>query len=285
MGSVPCGTPRKRLLRLTLTAVLATGAVCAVVKLGYVAYQARGQKQVLSDIRGIGGDVLYKSQVTYTQMEWPFPPAGPTSCLKLWEPQGIRGWLPSRMDSEWLDSIAAVNLYGKKTPREVLADIARLSSLEYLDIGRTELDADELELLAGCRSLRFLHLSGTRFDAADLGFLRDSSSLEELELTDTNITDQGLGSVVPLPNLRRLWLDGTQVTSAGLANLTTCNKLEQLVLSGTKVDDNALPHLRGLPSLRVLDLRSTSVTQTGVNDIRSALPNCKVFYEKEWAER
>ena len=281
MSSVPCGRPRKRLLRLSLATVLATGAISRLLKMGYVAYQGRGQKQVLSDIRGIGGDVLFKSQVTYTQLEWPVPPAGPTSCLSLWEPQGIYGWLPSWIDSDWLDSIAAVDLYAKKIPSEVLVDLGRLPHLEYLDMGRAEFNARELVLLAGCRSLRFLQLRGTRLDAADLSFLRDSKSLEELELTDTNIGDRGLGFVAPLPNLKRLWLGGTQVTSAGLANLTTCSKLEQLVLFGTKVDDNALPHLRVLASLRALDLRSTSVTQAAVNDIHGALPNCKVFYGKE----
>jgi hypothetical protein len=281
MSSVPCGAPRKPLQRLIFRAVLVAGVVCAVMKLGYVAYEAREERQVLADVRGMGGDVLYKSQLTYTQMEWPFPPAGPTSCLRLWQPRGIRGWLPSWIDSDWLDSIAAVDLYGKEIPREVLANIGRLRHLEYLEIGRAGFKTGELELLASCRTLRFLHLSGTRLDAADLSFLRNSRSLEELDLTDTDLTDRGLELLVPVPNLRRLWLGGTQVSGVGLANLRTCKKLEQLVLSGTKVDDNALPHLRELASLRVLDLRSTSVTQTGINDIRSELPNCKVFYEKE----
>jgi len=125
-----------------------------------------------------------------------------------------------------------------------------------------------------------LKLYGTGIGDADLGFLADTGVLEELGLSDTQVGDDCLESVVRLRGLRLLELNHTRVTSAGLAKLATCRKLEQLELYETEVNDDGLTHLKKMPTLRHLDLRATKVTPAGVDDLRRALPNCTIYWER-----
>lgn len=271
---------RKRLPQFSLRDILLAFIVISLL-IGYPADRARKQRQVRSDIHRMGGCARYKSLAMYDQVNWPFPYPGQTICLELWEPDGLRRWLPSWIGLEWVDSIAAVRLVNKDLSREMFASVARLPYLEYLSLYGSEFQVDDLQLLAGCRSLKYLHLAGTRIGDAQMCFVSDIQSLEELTLSDTSITARGLKWLIHLPNLKRLWLDDTQVTNASLVTLATCTNLEQLSLCRTNVDDNGLQHLRELRSLRVLNVQRTSVTASGVEELRDALPNCEVFWEED----
>jgi len=262
------------------------GLLAAVVLLGALWHvtdevrRTRNQKTARTEILQLGGSFVYQSQVSYTQLALSFPPPGPTTCLKLWEPEGFVARLPSWIDRDWFDRVTVVQLERKKISREALAAIGKLPSLEYLDLNVADFPADGLAPLAGCRLLKYLKLYGTGIGDADLGFLADTGVLEELGLSDTQVGDDCLESVVRLRGLRLLELNHTRVTSAGLAKLATCRKLEQLELYETEVNDDGLTHLKKMPTLRHLDLRATKVTPAGVDDLRRALPNCTIYWER-----
>ena len=48
-------------------------------------------------------------------------------------------------------------------------------------------------------------------------------------------------------------------------------------LSHTQVTDAGLVHLAGLTNLEVLYLYGTQVTDAGLDELRKALPNCKIY--------
>ena len=47
--------------------------------------------------------------------------------------------------------------------------------------------------------------------------------------------------------------------------------------AGRVLGDAGLEHLRALTELQTLQLRFTKVTDTGVADLKKALPNCKIY--------
>ena len=144
-----------------------------------------------------------------------------------------------------------------------------------VDLEETKVTDAGLVRLKGLTSLKELYLSTTEATDAGLEHLKGLTSLETLYLADTQVTDAGLVHLKGLTNLQTLILDGTETTDAGLAHLKGLTSLETLYLEDTKVTDAGLVDLKGLSSLRTLGL-GPQVTESGVEDLQSALPKCAI---------
>lgn len=77
---------------------------------------------------------------------------------------------------------------------------------------------------------------------------------------DKPVADADLRHLKSLPNVKYLQLHRVQLSDAGLAHIAGLKKLKQLELSGLY-----------LPPV-------TSITQTGVNELQKALPNCSIIF-------
>ncbi len=96
------------------------------------------------------------------------------------------------------------------------------------------------------------------------------TNLEEVTIRDGTITD--VSPLANLTKLKELNINDTQVSDVlPLANL---RNLESLSLNGTKVN-NLLP-LANLTKLRMLGLNDTQVSDSSVEMLRKALPNCDI---------
>jgi len=76
-----------------------------------------------------------------------------------------------------------------------------------------------------------------------------------------------------------LSLHGTQLTDAGIPALTELPNLEVLTLSHTRVTDAGLPPLAKMSKLTDVDLTGTDVTPAGIDNLRRALPRCRLRFE------
>ncbi len=61
--------------------------------------------------------------------------------------------------------------------------------------------------------------------------------------------------------------------------------LQTLRLIQSQVTDRGLEYLKGLTSLREVELRFTQVTDVGANDLKKALPNCRIHHGTSGAGR
>ncbi len=104
----------------------------------------------------------------------------------------------------------------------------------------------------------------------DLTPLMGLKRLKHLSLSETQVND--LTSLKGLKELENLWLSGTQVKE--ITPLKGLMKLKNLDLAKTKVID--LTPLKGLKKLKYLYLKKTEVTESQVNELKEALPNCSV---------
>ncbi len=117
-------------------------------------------------------------------------------------------------------------------------------------------------------------------DLTDDGLVRVAElgdSVVSLNLRDTKITSEGLKHLAGLTKLRRLHLERTVVDDEGMPHLSGLKDLEYLNLYGTKITDTALSSLAELKNLKKIFVWQTGVTDAGCAELRSALPDLKIF--------
>jgi serine/threonine protein kinase len=161
--------------------------------------------------------------------------------------------------------------------------LARLHTIETLDLSETQFDEADLSLLAPIDSLRNLKLADTRVSDAGVALLkrlaplhmvdlsrsqitggciealRGQPSITELVLSGTHLKDKDLAQFKSLPQLVSLNLSGTDILGPGLAGLRTLKNLRVLDLGGIPMRDRALRHISGMESLETLRLTRAKV--------------------------
>ena len=171
----------------------------------------------------------------------------------------------------------------------VVLHILHLENFVSVNLSRSPASEDALTQLAGIGGLRALKLADTKLTDAGLSKLAALTQLESLDLSGTQIMGSGLRDLEALPKLTALHLNRTSIGDDSLDNLSQLTQLNILFLQKQAVDgigappkpitDAGLVHLSGLRQLRLLDLRGTNVTNTGVADLQSALPGCRISFQ------
>lgn len=168
---------------------------------------------------------------------------------------------------------------------DAMVYIGRLTQLESLDIGESQIDDTGLEHIEPLTQLRHLSLYSL-YGVTDQGLrhLRPLTQLETLNLwLCYSITDAGLESLKPMRQLRELDLGGChKLTDAGLIHLEGLSELRWLNLTETKITDAGIEHLARLVNLRALSVHATQVTEGGVKKLQRSLPNCKIYYKDDY---
>ncbi|MCX7700041.1 MAG: protein kinase [Gemmataceae bacterium] len=152
--------------------------------------------------------------------------------------------------------------------------------------------------------LSSLDLSGCK--DVPLATLKNLASLEELNLAGCQLDDVKLGQLPTLPSLKRLILDGNdlgtpavfQLTktapqlqelslacpnlgTAALLHLSEFKNLKRLSLAGSQVNDASVKYLAQLSGLEELDLRQTRLTPAGIEELKKAMPKCRIVTNDE----
>lgn len=174
---------------------------------------------------------------------------------------------------------AGVKLKLKVNPKgATLSPLSELApdDLHVLDLGHTDVTDSSLAHIESLRGLRVLELTST--DITDEGLLHVAklTGLTSLGLSHSRISDEGVKELGGLTRLRELWMSSTDIDDAGLEGLSLPQTLVQLGLSGTRITDEGLKRLYSLKSLIRIYLFSTQVTREGTEELKKALPSCRV---------
>jgi len=164
---------------------------------------------------------------------------------------------------------------GKGTDTE-LKLVKRLPRLRELRLDGVPVTDDGLKHLQGMTSLQRLDLPNTRITDNGLSYLRELKDLSALSIKGNRVTDAGLKHLQGLTNLEMLSLGPNQISDIGVKSLRNLTKLRYLNLTDTQVTDSVFEYLKPLTNLRTLRLRGTRVTEEGVEDLKQALPDCRV---------
>ena len=134
-----------------------------------------------------------------------------------------------------------------------LEPLARLTSLEWLDLGSTRVS--DLAPLAKLTALESLNLVET--EVSDVGPLASLTALGRLGLAFTSVSDIG-----PIANLTTLqWLDLAFTPVSCFDPLSKLTALKFLILDGAQISD--IGQIASLTALELLDLSDTQVSDIG----------------------
>ncbi len=128
----------------------------------------------------------------------------------------------------------------------VLAELAsRVETISALDLsGSKELTDAGVRHLARLRSLEYLDLSGTGVTDAGIDVLRGLPRLRTISLAWTRVTDQGILALAPCHDLERVNLAATRAGDGALRALAGKEKLRHLAIG---LSDAGFPLLHELP--------------------------------------
>lgn len=130
-----------------------------------------------------------------------------------------------------------------------------------------------------CKNLTILELGETSVTDAGLALFKDCKMLTNVSLFKTRVGDVGLAHLKDCKNLTTLVLSGTQVSDAGIALFKECRDMNDLRLDDTQVSNAILPQLKEYKNLGLLMLQKTKVTPAGIDELKKALPKCKIEWD------
>jgi eukaryotic-like serine/threonine-protein kinase len=162
-----------------------------------------------------------------------------------------------------------------------LAHFKECENLRSLVLSGPQVGDVGLAHFKSCKNLTELVLYDTQVSAAGLAHFKDCKNLIHLSLEGPQVSDAGLAHFKDCQNLTNLVLSGPQVSDAGLAHLKGCKNLMNVRLQHTKVSDAGLVHLHGWKNLTSLALHATKVSAAGIEDLKKALPKCKIAWDGE----
>jgi hypothetical protein len=147
-----------------------------------------------------------------------------------------------------------------------LAPLARLVSLERLDMESQPVGDEALACLSQFHTLKTLFLRNTKISDAGLAHLSKLSSLKSLIIGNSELPAEGRNRI---PSRERLMNCSNQITDAGLAHLQSLENLIQLNLDNTGVTDEGLAKLRDLP-IDWISVKGTKATEAGLAHLSNA---------------
>lgn len=142
---------------------------------------------------------------------------------------------------------------GREATDEVLKQVAEISSLETINLWKSQVSENGLQSLLGLPELKKLKIVQTELSAKARSSLADFTRLEGLSFIDTMISDEDLRILKTMPNLQHLYLDGTQVTKA------------------------CLKYMEELTELRTLSVKRSKIAPNDLTEFEEMHPNCEVI--------
>lgn len=167
---------------------------------------------------------------------------------------------------ETLEELEAIELLFTRLEDSVLAKLSKLTKLQYIGCGASNMLGRPLADFVTMPHLRGISFGGP-FETESLQHFSKFPNLQYAYLGWTKINDQGLESLPTLSKLVQLNLDRTQVTGPGLATLARFESLQTILLSGAPLSDEGLKHLPPLETLQTLNLSQTPITDVSIGHL------------------
>lgn len=219
---------------------------------------------------------------------------------------GLSGTSITGSGLKYLTHLPLHQLYLNQTGVSDLSSIAKIPSLESIELNKSLVTSETLESLTHLPNLKsvraqddalndaaidvFLKMPSLEYlwigknpELTDAGIdkLSKARRLKTLRLTSLHIGDDGLKNIEQLKNLKVLDLNGTNVTDKSLEKLSHM-QLRELHLSSTNVTDKGIRHLTDCGTLDRLTLNDCpKLSQKAVDNLAESLAHCKVEHFKK----
>jgi len=199
------------------------------------------------------------------------------------------------------DHLTSLTMKNTLVNDEGVAQLSGMKSLKVIDLRVSPLITDEaMESLVKIPTLRAVRLIGGNVTDKGVAALLEMPTITELDVRNcrgvtkagvekivqkktirvlklggSTVDDSFADIVVGMKGLKSLSLENCNVTDAGAAKLAAM-PLEELVLTQTAITNAAVKSLAKMTSLKQLSVTKTHFTKEGVEQLRKALPGCKI---------
>ena len=192
-----------------------------------------------------------------------------------WERERIRQeQFVSKLSDEWIKGeknrltggqTSQVYFYSTANTDSLVKQLSGMPEIKGLTFELTDLSDDGVLAIASLPNIERLTFYGgkPRVGNRGIGLLRGQKTLATLRLVNTDVTDDGLAVLQTMPNLKNLTIyrDGFR---------------EKLLT------DRAALDLQKLSTLATLNVAGGWLSRSGLQALRTALPNCRVFEDENW---
>ena len=164
-------------------------------------------------------------------------------------------------------------------------NIARLTSLEYLDISWSKVNCDDLmNMIESLQSLRILNLSHIGLTRLVMNELIEQISylplLTHLSLSTCEMGDGHLEHLRKTKLLQYLNISGNRITDVGLQFIGQMVSLKELNLASTSITDAGISLLSSLVALRFLDVQWCLQLTDGCMGLLNKMPSLKKILKR-----
>jgi internalin A len=237
---VSTSRPRRRGLRLSLGALIVLVLVVGA-GMGWIAHEARVQREAVAAIRKAQGVVFYDGFKPTRQ--------NPTK-----PPSRVPKWLRKGLGDDTFDTVTFVQLGPGSWDRRLMSEATKLKSLEELWIINVppDLEPDEILKIRHLSQMKVMHIStAAKFTALFLSAATDLKQLRDLQIARGIATDADLKRIGRLNRIEFLTVGGQDITDDGFSHLANLTHMKRLRLPGCTVSD--LSALREMPDLEHLN--------------------------------
>lgn len=142
--------------------------------------------------------------------------------------------------------------YATRFTGEGLADHPAASTLTVVSFLASGITDKGIAAITRCRELTFVRLTSAKAEDESFALLAGLPKLETLDVVNTGFGDKAAAAISPLESLAALDLSQTAITDRGLAALAGMKQLRTLTLTGCDVSEKAVEELRqALPDCRI----------------------------------
>lgn len=152
--------------------------------------------------------------------------------------------------------------------------------LNTVDLYQTVVSDEDLTRFGDLPFLTTFIVNGCQIGDAGFRAMGELPALYKMYLNGTRLTDDGLQALTRYPKLEILHIGSTSVTDKGLTLLSAWPKLVELSVSGCPITEDAIPHLALSKNLRTLFVGQTSISTSGIQQLREALPECRIVDDR-----
>ncbi len=172
-------------------------------------------------------------------------------------------------------------IMGAPLDRAALRQLAPFQELRRLQLAASTIDDASMADLPVLPNLAYLSLRGTAITDATVEQLVVQPRLRELVLANTAVSDACLSDVKQMSGLRYLHLVGCDgISDAGAEQLSRL-ALTDLLVSDTGITDAGLKYFESMKCLTLLQVGGAGVSETAVDSLKQALPQCQVLHMTE----
>ncbi|MHB0961172.1 MAG: hypothetical protein ACYC0X_33955 [Pirellulaceae bacterium] len=171
-------------------------------------------------------------------------------------------------------NVAEIIFANPETYDDDLRHLNGLVELRAIDLSSTAVTSKGLAHCAAVTPLQKLYLGNTQVDDEGMRYIGRMKNLRELILP-MDISDDGVKHLRGL-RLRVLYIRHARITNDSVKIIAGMRSLRTLFIDGNKLTDECVADLSTLEGLKILGVYKTGITAAGLDQLRTALPDCRM---------